>query len=112
MCSSDLRSLLADPRREDIRALINMKVKLREPFRPFAPSVLEERAGEYFDLSGPSPFMLRTARVRSSLTGVIPAVIHVDGSARVATVDVHSNPRHRRLLEDFARRPGLAVSGV
>ncbi|HTL62719.1 MAG TPA: carbamoyltransferase C-terminal domain-containing protein [Nitrospira sp.] len=103
------RSLLADPRREDMRALINMKVKLREPFRPFAPSVLEERAGEYFELSGPSPFMLQTAPVRSSMKGVIPAVVHVDGTARVQTVDADSNPRYRRLLESFARRTGVPV---
>jgi carbamoyltransferase len=103
------RSLLADPRREDIRALINMKVKLREPFRPFAPSVLEERAGEYFELSGPSPFMLRTVRVRSSMKGVIPAVVHVDGTARVQTVARESNPRYHRLLEAFARRTGVPV---
>jgi carbamoyltransferase len=103
------RSLLADPRREDMRALINLKVKLREPFRPFAPSVLEERAAEYFDLPGPSPFMLRTASVRSSMKGVIPAVVHVDGTARVHTVDGDSNPRYRRLLEAFARRTGVPV---
>ena len=103
------RSLLADPRREDMRALINLKVKLREPFRPFAPSVLEERAGDYFDLAGPSPFMLRTARVQPSMKGVIPAVVHVDGTARVQTVDVESNPRYRRLLESFARRTGVPV---
>jgi carbamoyltransferase len=103
------RSLLADPRREDIRALINMKVKLREPFRPFAPSVLEERAGEYFELSDPSPFMLRTVSVRSSMKGVIPAVVHVDGTARVQTVARESNPRYHRLLEAFARRTGVPV---
>lgn len=103
------RSLLADPRREDIRALINSKVKLREPFRPFAPSVLEERAAEYFDLPGPSPFMLCTAPVQSSMKGVIPAVVHVDGSARVQTVDVDSNPLYRLLLETFARHTGVPV---
>jgi len=103
------RSLLADPRREDMRALINMKVKLREPFRPFAPSVLEERASEYFELVGPSPFMLRTVGVQSSMKGVIPAVVHVDGTARVQTVDRESNPRYRRLLESFARRTGVPV---
>jgi carbamoyltransferase len=103
------RSLLADPRREDMRALINLKVKLREPFRPFAPSVLEERSGEYFELPGPSPFMLQTAPVRSSMKGVIPAVVHVDGTARVQTVDAGSNPRYRRLLESFARRTGVPV---
>jgi carbamoyltransferase len=103
------RSLLADPRREDMRALINLKVKLREPFRPFAPSVLEERAAEYFDLPAPSPFMLCTAPVRSSMKGVVPAVVHIDGTARVHTVDGDSNPRYRRLLEAFARRTGIPV---
>jgi carbamoyltransferase len=103
------RSLLADPRREDMRALINMKVKLREPFRPFAPSVLEERASEYFELSGSSPFMARTTVVQSSMKGVIPAVVHVDGTARVQTVDGESNPRYRRLLVSFARRTGIPV---
>jgi carbamoyltransferase len=92
-----------------MRALINMKVKLREPFRPFAPSVLEERASEYFELVGPSPFMLRTVGVQSSMKGVIPAVVHVDGTARVQTVDSDSNPRYRRLLESFARRTGVPV---
>jgi carbamoyltransferase len=103
------RSLLADPRREDMRGLINAKVKLREPFRPFAPSVLEERASEYFDLPGPSPFMLFTAPVRVSAKGTIPAVVHVDGSARVQTVDADSNLRYRLLLEAFARHTGVPV---
>jgi carbamoyltransferase len=103
------RSLLADPRREDMRALINAKVKLREPFRPFAPSVLEERAGEFFNLPAPSPFMLFTAAVRASAKGIIPAVVHVDGSARVQTVDARSNPLFRRLIEAFDRLTGVPV---
>ncbi len=103
------RSLLADPRREDMRALINAKVKLREPFRPFAPSVLEERASEYFDLPAPSPFMLLTVPVLSSAKRLIPAVVHVDGSARVQTVDATSNPRYRLLLEAFDRQTGVPV---
>ncbi len=103
------RSLLADPRREDIRAVINAKVKQRELFRPFAPSVLEEEAAKYFDLPAPSPFMLFTAPVKSSAKGIIPAVVHVDGSARVQTVDCDSNPQFRRLLEAFARRTGVPV---
>jgi len=103
------RSLLADPRREDMRALINAKVKLREPFRPFAPSVLEERAMEFFDLPIPSPFMLFTAPVRAAAKGVIPAVVHVDGSARVQTVDSRSNPRYRQLIEAFDRLTGVPV---
>mgnify|MGYP001583433404 FL=1 len=103
------RSLLADPRREDMRELINAKVKLREPFRPFAPSVLEERASEYFDLPSPSPFMLLTVQVLPSAKDLIPAVVHVDGSARVQTVDKISNPRYRLLLETFGRQTGVPV---
>jgi carbamoyltransferase len=103
------RSLLADPRREDMRELINAKVKLREWFRPFAPSVLEERAGDYFDPPSPSPFMLLTARVLPAVKGLIPAVTHVDGTARVHTVDRESNPRFRKLLEAFERRTGVPV---
>ena len=103
------RSLLADPRREDMRELINAKVKLREPFRPFAPSVLVERASEYFDLPSPSPFMLLTVPVQSSAKGLIPAVVHVDGSSRVQTVDAGSNPRYRLLLEAFGRQTGVPV---
>ena len=103
------RSLLADPRREDMRALINSKVKHRHPFRPFAPAVLEERASEYFDLPSPSPFMQFTVPTRPSAKGVIPAVTHVDGTARVQTVDRDSNPKFRRLLETFDRLTGVPV---
>lgn len=103
------RSLLADPRREDIRALINAKVKQRELFRPFAPSVPAEEAGVYFDLPAPSPFMLVTVPVKPSAKGIIPAVVHVDGSARVQTVDRLANPLFHRLLQAFARRTGVPV---
>lgn len=103
------RSLLADPRREDSRAIINAKVKHRELFRPFAPSVLEEHATEYFDLPIPSPFMALTVQVKPSAKGIIPAVVHADGSARVQTVDRDSNPQFRRLLEAFARHTGVPV---
>jgi carbamoyltransferase len=103
------RSLLADPRREDMRELINAKVKLREPFRPFAPAVLEERAAEYFDWSGPSPFMLFTVPVLPKAKGLIPAVTHVDGTARIQTVDRDSNPKFRMLLEAFERKTGVPI---
>jgi carbamoyltransferase len=103
------RSLLADPRREDMRELINAKVKIREPFRPFAPAVLEERASDYFDAAGPSPFMQFTFRVRPAAKGVLPAVTHVDGTARIQTVDRQSNPRFRMLLEAFGRITGVPV---
>ncbi|HZS12160.1 MAG TPA: carbamoyltransferase C-terminal domain-containing protein [Nitrospirales bacterium] len=103
------RSLLADPRREDIRELINARVKLREPFRPFAPSVLEERAFEFFDLPAASPFMSFTCPVWPSAKGLVPAVVHVDGTARVQTVGREADPRFRRLLEAFAKLTGVPV---
>jgi carbamoyltransferase len=103
------RSLLADPRREDIRELINAKVKLREPFRPFAPAVLEERAADYFQAPWVSPFMQFTFSVLPSAKGLIPAVVHVDGTARVQTVDQDSNPRFRKLLQAFERTTAIPV---
>jgi carbamoyltransferase len=103
------RSLLADPRREDMRELINSKVKCREPFRPFAPSVVEERAEEFFDLPAPSPFMQFTVRVKSSAKGLIPAVTHVDGTARVQTVTREANARFYDLLTAFGRLTGVPV---
>jgi carbamoyltransferase len=103
------RSLLADPRREDMRAIINIKVKLREPFRPFAPSVIEERARDYFDLKAESPFMLWTVAVLASAKGLLPAVTHVDGTARVQTVARTDNPKFHRLLSAFGHRTGVPV---
>lgn len=103
------RSLLADPRREDMRELINSKVKCREPFRPFAPSVLDERAQEFFDLPTASPFMQFTVRVKASAKGIIPAVTHVDGTARVQTVTREANPRFYDLLATFGRLTGVPV---
>lgn len=103
------RSLLADPRREDMRELINSKVKCREPFRPFAPSVLDERAREFFDLPVASPFMQFTVRVKTSAKEIIPAVTHVDGTARVQTVSRETNPRFYDLLATFGRLTGVPV---
>lgn len=103
------RSLLADPRREDMRELINAKVKFREPFRPFAPAVPAERAPEFFDPGEASPYMLFTQPVRPGAKGLIPAVVHVDGTARLQTVDRDSNPRFRLLLEAFGRLTGVPV---
>jgi carbamoyltransferase len=103
------RSLLADPRREDMRELINAKVKLREPFRPFAPAVLEERAADYFEAPWASPFMQFTFSVLPSAKGIIPAVAHVDGTSRIQTVDRDSNPRFRKLLEAFDRKTSVPI---
>jgi carbamoyltransferase len=100
------RSILADPRDPSMRERINSLVKKREAFRPFAPAVIEERVGEHFAMDRPAPFMVETCRVRSPLD--LPAVTHVDGSARIQTVD-DSNPRFRRLLESFERLTGCPI---
>src|SRR2546427_12705059 len=91
------RSILADPRRADMKDIVNTKIKFREPYRPFAPAVLVERAGEYFDLATPSRhyparFMLLVAPVREDKRAAIPAVTHVDGTGRVQTVTSDTNP--------------------
>jgi len=101
------RSILADPRGPDMRDRINALVKKREAFRPFAPAVLEPRTAEHFDLDHPSPFMLETCQVRSGLD--LPAITHVDRSARVQTVSEAQNPRFARLLEAFGRRTGCPI---
>jgi len=100
------RSIFADPRRPDMKDLINSKVKFRESFRPFAPAVKAEKAGHYFQTDRPSPFMLFTVPV---LNDAIPAVTHVDGSARVQTVDSGQNPDLYALLTAFERITGVPV---
>ena len=85
------RSILADPRRADMKDYLNARVKHREGFRPFAPMVLEELASQWFELEGSSPYMLRVVHVRDSVRDKIPAVVHVDGSCRVQTVSRRSN---------------------
>jgi carbamoyltransferase len=101
------RSILADPRGHDMRDRINALVKKREAFRPFAPAVLESRTAEHFDLDHASPFMLQTCGVTSSLS--LPAITHVDNSARVQTVSEFQNPRFARLLDAFGRRTGCPI---
>jgi carbamoyltransferase len=101
------RSILADPRDPQMRDRINALVKKREWFRPFAPAVLETEAKHHFDLDHPSPFMLETCQVISSLD--LPAITHVDGSARLQTVDPETNPRFAALLREFQRRTGCPI---
>ncbi len=103
------RSILADPRRSEMKDVINAKVKHREGFRPFAPAVLVEATQDYFDWDRPSPFMLFVAKVLPERRATIPAVLHVDGTARLQTVDRSSNPPFRELLEAFASLTGVPV---
>jgi carbamoyltransferase len=102
------RSILADARNPENKDRVNLKIKFREGFRPFAPSVLADRCSEYFELNEPSPFMLLVAQVRQDKR-VIPSVTHVDGSARVQTVDRDTNPLFYDLIGEFARRTGVPV---
>jgi carbamoyltransferase len=108
------RSILADPRRAEMKDLLNARIKFREGFRPFAPSVLEECANEWFEYDGaqnslPGRFMLYVAPVREHKRSEIPAVTHVDGSGRLQTVARSTNPAYHRLIEMFAQRTGVPV---
>lgn len=104
------RSILADPRREEMKDILNERVKHRENFRPFAPSVLKERAAEYFDTNGhEAPFMVLVFPVHTAKRGEIPAVTHVDGTARIQTVDKEVNPRYWKLIHEFEKISGVPV---
>lgn len=100
------RSILADPRDSRMRDTLNLKIKMRECYRPYAPAVLEECAGEFFDLKGASPSMLRVVPVK---TNSLPAVTHVDGSARVQTVSRRDNPLFYDLIHTFEEITGIPV---
>jgi carbamoyltransferase len=103
------RSILADPRLPDMKDTLNRQVKHREPFRPFAPSVLEEEASAWFDDYYPSPFMLLVLPIKAERRDLVPAVNHVDGTGRLQTVTHESNPAYRRLIESFYRRTGVPM---
>ena len=103
------RSILADPRDPEMNAKVNNAVKFREWWRPFAPSLLAEAAGEYLESATDSPFMIVTAQVRPEKRGVIPSVTHVDGSARPQTVERDINPLYWRLIREFGDRTGVPV---
>jgi carbamoyltransferase len=105
------RSILADPRRAAVRDALNASVKGREPFRPFAPSVIDRCASEYFDIPAgtDSPFMLVTFPTHEARRDRIPAVVHVDGSARIQTVSQRENPRFHKLIACFRERTGVPV---
>jgi carbamoyltransferase len=108
------RSILADPRRADMKDIVNVKIKFREPYRPFAPSVLDQCAEDYFETGGaarqhPARFMLLVEPVRPAARRLIPAVTHVDNSARLQTVVEAASPRYYRLIDRFNRVAGVPV---
>jgi carbamoyltransferase len=103
------RSILADPRDPKMKDILNHRVKHRESFRPFAPSVLREAARDYFEGVKESPHMLSVYPVRPAQRSRVPAITHVDGTARVQTVSREDNPIYYRLIEAFGRRTGVPM---
>jgi carbamoyltransferase len=103
------RSILADPRRADMKDILNLKIKRRESFRPFAPSILEERTGEWFTIDYPDPFMIKVYPIRPEKRPLVPAVTHVDGTGRLQTVSRRTNPRYWRLIRAFEERTGVPM---
>ena len=103
------RSILCDPRRADMKELLNAKIKRRESFRPFAPSVLEEAVPDWFEENDAVPFMMQVFQIREEKRKLIPAVTHVDGSGRLQTVSRSTNPRYHRLIESFRSLTGVPM---
>jgi len=103
------RSIVVDPRRKDMKDILNARIKRREHFRPFAPSILLERSGDYFEHAYPVPFMLQVYNVRPERREEIPAVTHVDGTGRLQTVSRESNPLYHRLIHSFGEKTGTPI---
>lgn len=103
------RSIIADPRRADAKALLNAKIKKRESFRPFAPSILKEYVGEYFETVDDVPFMEKVFQIKPEKHSVIPAVTHVNGSGRLQTVSHDVNPRYYALIKRFYDKTGVPI---
>jgi carbamoyltransferase len=103
------RSIICDPRRPDMKAILNAKIKRRESFRPFAPSVLEEAVTDWFEEDDDVPFMMQVFQIREDKRPLIPAVTHVDGSGRLQTVYRRTNPRYHRLIEDYRQLTGIPM---
>jgi carbamoyltransferase len=103
------RSIVADPRRHDMKDVLNARIKHREPFRPFAPSILAEKAGEWYEQDYPSPFMILVYRTRATKRELVPAVNHVDDTGRLQTVERSVNPRYHRLISEFGEVTGVPI---
>jgi carbamoyltransferase len=103
------RSLIADPRRTDMRDIINLRIKFREKFRPFAPSILEEEVGRWFEVGEMAPYMEKVLPIRQEKQAIIPAVTHVDGSGRLQSVSARTNPRYHALISGFFERTGVPI---
>lgn len=103
------RSILADPRRTDMQELLNRKIKRRESFRPFAPSILEQDMADWFEIEDQVPYMEKVYPIKREKQSLIPAVTHVDGTGRLQTVNSQTNPRYYRLIEKFSAVTGVPI---
>jgi carbamoyltransferase len=103
------RSILADPRRADMKGILNLKIKRRESFRPFAPSILREAVPDWFETDDDVPFMMQVFQIREDKRPRIPAVTHVDGSGRLQTVTRETNERYYKLIQAFAAETGVPM---
>jgi carbamoyltransferase len=103
------RSIVVDPRRADMKDILNERIKKREPFRPFAPSILAERTSDYFEQDHPAPTMLMVYQVRAERRAEVPAITHVDGSGRLQTVSPEVNARYHQLISDFDKLTGVPI---
>jgi carbamoyltransferase len=103
------RSILVDPRRHDMKDILNARIKHRESFRPFAPSILAEATGDWFEQDYTSPFMIMVYKTRVEQRERIPAVNHVDDTGRLQTVEEAANPRYHRLISEFDRLTGVPI---
>jgi carbamoyltransferase len=103
------RSILGDPRRADMKDTLNFKIKRRESFRPFAPSILREHVSQWFEQDTDVPFMMQVLQIRPEKRALIPAVTHVDGSGRLQTVSRSASPLYWQLIEAFHRRTGVPI---
>ena len=103
------RSILADPRKEEMKDLLNNKVKFREPWRPFCPSLLYEKADDYLIKAHESPFMILTFHIKEGKRDKVPAIVHVDGTARPQLVKKEINPRYWKLIKEFENITGESI---
>jgi len=103
------RSILCDPRRQDMKEILNTKIKRRESFRPFAPSIVREAVGEWFEQDDDVPFMMEVFQIRPEKRSLLPAVCHVDGSGRLQTVHADTNPLYHQLISEFCRLTSIPI---
>jgi carbamoyltransferase len=103
------RSILCDPRNKKIRDILNVKIKKREKFRPFAPSILREKVKEWFEVDDENPFMTKVYKIKVSKKKIIPAVCHIDGTGRVQTVRKINNIKYYMLIKEFFKLSGVPI---